>query len=61
MCKLASVWIEMKNKNYFTIQLIFATIQLIFATIHGPIALVDVIHGSHCTISINFYIYLQYF
>ena len=51
MCKLASVWIEMKNKNYFTI-------QLIFATIYDLIALDDAIHGSHCTISINFYIYL---
>ena len=29
------VWISLKNKNYFTIQLIFATIQLTFATIHG--------------------------
>ena len=29
------VWISLKNKNYFIIQLIFVTIQLTFATIHG--------------------------
>ena len=29
------VWISLKNKNYFIIQLIFATMQLTFATIHG--------------------------
>ena len=27
----------------------------------GPTALFDTIHGSHCTISANFYLYLQYF
>ena len=27
----------------------------------GYIALFGIIHGSHCTISVNFYIYLQYF
>jgi len=37
------------------------TIQLIFTTIHGLTALFDTIHELHCTISINFYFYLQYF
>ena len=27
----------------------------------GPIILFDIIHKSHCTISANFYLYLQYF
>ena len=27
----------------------------------GPIVLFDIIHGSPCTISANFYFYLQYF
>jgi len=27
----------------------------------GPTALFDTIHWSYCTISVNFYIYLQYF
>ena len=27
----------------------------------GPIALLGTIHGSHYTISANFYLYLQYF
>ena len=27
----------------------------------SPIALFDTIHESHCTISTNFYLYLQYF
>ena len=27
----------------------------------GPTALFDIIHGSHGTISANFYFYLQYF
>ena len=27
----------------------------------GPIVLFDTIYKSHCTISANFYLYLQYF
>ena len=33
----------------------------IFVTIHNLTAFFDTIHGSHCTISINFYFYLRYF
>ena len=51
---LASVWIPMKNKNYFTIQFIL----LLFM---GPTTLFGTIHGPHCTISANFYLYLHYF
>ena len=41
--------------------LIYFTIQLIFVTIHRPIVLFGTIYKFHCTISANFYIYLQYF
>ena len=51
---LASVWIPMKNENYFII-------QLIFATIYEPIALFGTIYGPHCIISATFYIYLRIF
>ena len=39
----------------------YITIQLIFATIHELIALFGTIRRSRCTISTNFYLYLQYF
>ena len=32
-----------------------------FATIYDSTALFGTIYGSHCTISANFYFYLQYF
>ena len=48
------VWQKLFLPTYFTI-------QLIFATIHGPTALFGTIHRFHCTISANFYLYLQYF
>ena len=51
---LMCVWQKLFLPTYFTI-------QLIFATIHGPTALFGTIHGFHCTISANFYLYLQYF
>ena len=54
MFDLASVWILMKNKNYFTIQLIL----LLFM---DPVVLFGTIHGPYYTISANFYLYLQYF
>ena len=46
--------VKIKKPTYFTI-------QHIFANIHGPTAFFSTIHRSHCTISSNFYIYLQYF
>ena len=49
---LVSVWIAYFLPAYFTIQFIL----LLFM---GPTALFDTIHGSHCTISANFYFYLQ--
>ena len=38
--------------------LLFNLFLLLFI---GPTALFSTIHGSHCTISANFYLYLQYF
>ena len=52
--QLVCVWQKLFLPTYFTI-------QFIFATIHGPTALFGTIHGFHYTISINFYLYLQYF
>ena len=48
------VWLQLKKLAYFTI-------QFIFATIYRPTALFGTIYGSHCIISANFYLYLQYF
>ena len=48
----ASVWIEMK------IILLFSLFLLLFM---GHTTLFGTIHGSYCTILINFYLYLQYF
>ena len=48
------VWLQIKKPTYFII-------QLIFVTIYGPHYTFGTIHGSHCTISANFYLYLQYF
>ena len=45
-----------KLKNWFI--LLFNLFLLLFI---GPTILFDTIHKSHCTISANFYIYLQYF
>ena len=45
--QILSVWIPMKNENYFTIQLIFATIL-------DPTTFFGTIHGPHCIISVNF-------
>ena len=39
----------------------YYTIQFIFVTIQGSTAFFNTIHESHCTISVNFYLYLQYF
>ena len=39
----------------------YFTIQFIFVTIYSSIALFGTIHGSFCTISAKFYLYLQYF
>ena len=38
--------------------LLFSLFLLLFM---GLIALFDTIYESHCTISVNFYLYLQYF
>ena len=35
--------------------------QLIFTTIHRFYCTFGIIYGSHCTISVNFSLYLQYF
>ena len=48
------VWLQIKRPVYFTI-------QFIFSTIYETTVLFSIIHGSHCTISTNFYLYLQYF
>ena len=47
----ACVWIEIKIK----IILLFNLFLLLFI---GLIALFGIIHGLHCTISTNFYLYL---
>ena len=51
---LVSIWVLIKKENYFTIQLIFTSIYGLYYTFW---------HYSwlHCTISTNFYLYLQYF
>ena len=41
--------------TYFTIQLIFATTRMGFTALFGTI------HRLHYIISVNFYLYLQYF
>ena len=47
------------GKNYFwQLILLFNLFLLLFIS---PTAIFDTIYGSHCTISINFYFYLQYF
>ena len=49
-----SVW-----QNYFCqLILLFSLFLLLLMDFAVPF---DIIHGSHCTISANFYIYLQYF
>ena len=37
---------------------LFSLFLLLFI---GPVAFFGTIHGPHCTISTNFYLYLQYF
>ena len=50
-------WVN--GMNYFyQLNLLFSLFFLLFM---NPIALFDTIHGFHCTISTNFYLYLQYF
>ena len=49
----------MFGKNYFC-QLILL-FGLFFLPFMGSTALFSTIHGSHCIISANFYLYLQYF
>ena len=51
---IVCAWQKLFLPTYFTI-------QLIFTTIHGHTTLFDTIHGSHCTILANFYLYLRYF
>ena len=51
---LGCVWIAYFLPIYFII-------QFIFATIHRPHYTFGTIYGSYCTISVNFYLYLQYF
>jgi len=47
------------DKNYFCqLILLFSLFLLLFM---GLTAFIGTIHRSHCTISINFYLYLQYF
>ena len=46
-------------KDYFLS--IYFTIQFIFTIIYGFIELFGIIYGFYCTISTNFYLYLQYF
>ena len=53
-CILSVCLAKIKKPTYFTIQLIL----LLFM---GPIALFSTVHRSHYTISVNFYLYLQYF
>ena len=47
-----SVWQKLFLPTYFII-------QLIFATIYESHCIFDTIHGFHCTILDNFYLYLQ--
>ena len=42
-------------------KLAYFIIQLIFATIHGSTVLFGTIYKPHCTISVNVYLYSQYF
>ena len=47
------------GKNYFCqLILLFSLFLLLFM---GPTILFGTIHGFHCTVSVNFYLYLQYF
>ena len=48
------VWQKLKSQ----LILLFSLFLLLFM---GLTALFGTIHGSHCTISTNFYLYLQYF
>ena len=48
------VWQKLKSQ----LILLFNLFLLLFIS---SIALFDIIHGSHCTILANFYLYLQYF
>ena len=51
---LVSIW-----QDYFCqLILLFNLFLLLFI---GPTTLFGTIHGSHCIISANFYLYLQYF
>ena len=52
--QLVSVWLAYYLSIYFTIYLIFVTINDSHCTFWY-------IYGSHCIISINIYLYLQYF
>ena len=51
---LVCVWMQIKKPNYYTIQLIF----LLFM---DPTSFFGTIRRSYCTISVNFYLYQQYF
>ena len=53
-CYVMCIWLQIKKSVYFII-------QFIFVIIYDSIAPFGVIHGSHCTISANFYLYLLYF
>ena len=50
----ACVWQKLKSQ----LILLFSLFLLLFI---NPIALFGIINRSHCTISANFYLYLQYF
>ena len=47
------------GKNYFCQPILL--FSLFFLLIMNPTTLFDTIYRSHCIISANFYIYLQYF
>ena len=51
---LVSIWVLIKKENYFTIQLIFTSIYGLHYTFW-------LYSWLHCTMSTNFYLYLQYF
>ena len=61
MCRCAIQMVPkyLFDKDYFyQLILLFSLFLLLFM---GLTALFGIIHGSHCTISANFYFYLQYF
>ena len=51
---LSVIWVLIKKENYFTIQLIFTSIYGVHYTFW-------LYSWLHCTMSTNFYLYLQYF